>query len=45
MGVKLVPAMPAFYQKPRSINDLVDFVVGRVLEENYDSSYTLRALE
>ncbi len=32
LGVFVVPAMPAFYHKPRKIDDLVDFVVGRVLD-------------
>jgi len=32
LGVHLVPAMPAFYQQPKTMDDLVDFVVGRVLE-------------
>ncbi|WP_317972444.1 flavin prenyltransferase UbiX [Paenibacillus sp. CCS19] len=32
MGVKLVPAMPAFYFGPQSIDDLVDFLVGKVLD-------------
>lgn len=32
MGVHIVPPMPAFYQKPESVADMVDFVVGRVLE-------------
>lgn len=31
-GAHIVPAMPAFYHKPRSVDDLVDFQVGRVLE-------------
>lgn len=31
-GAHVVPAMPAFYQHPKSIEDMVDFVVGRVLE-------------
>ena len=30
-GATVVPAMPAFYQKPRSLEDLADFVAGRVL--------------
>jgi 4-hydroxy-3-polyprenylbenzoate decarboxylase len=29
-GAILVPAMPAFYTRPRTIEDLADFVVGRV---------------
>ncbi|PWW05552.1 4-hydroxy-3-polyprenylbenzoate decarboxylase [Paenibacillus cellulosilyticus] len=32
MGVKLIPAMPAFYYGPQSIDDLVDFLVGKVLD-------------
>jgi len=32
LGVFVVPAMPAFYCKPEKISDLVDFVVGRVLD-------------
>ena len=31
-GAHIIPAMPAFYQHPKSIEDLVDFQVGRVLE-------------
>jgi 4-hydroxy-3-polyprenylbenzoate decarboxylase len=31
-GAVIVPAMPAYYHKPESIDDLVDFVVGRVLD-------------
>lgn len=32
LGVFVVPAMPAFYHKPQKISDLVDFVVGKVLD-------------
>ena len=32
MGARIVPAMPAFYHEPRSMQDLVDFVVGKVLD-------------
>lgn len=32
MGAHIVPAMPAFYHRPESVADLVDFVVGRVLD-------------
>jgi 4-hydroxy-3-polyprenylbenzoate decarboxylase len=28
----IVPPMPAFYQNPESVSDMVDFVVGRVCE-------------
>jgi 4-hydroxy-3-polyprenylbenzoate decarboxylase len=31
-GATLVPAMPAFYQKPRRLEDLGDFIAGRVLQ-------------
>lgn len=30
-GAHIVPAMPAFYQKPDSFEDLADFIAGRVL--------------
>ena len=30
-GARVVPAMPAFYQKPRTFDDLGDFIAGRVL--------------
>lgn len=32
MGVRIVPAMPAFYNAPRSIDELVNFMVGKVLD-------------
>ena len=32
LGVRIVPAMPAFYQHPETLDDLVDFVVGKVLD-------------
>ncbi|MEX2460822.1 MAG: flavin prenyltransferase UbiX [Paenibacillaceae bacterium] len=32
MGVKIIPAMPAFYQQPQSLDDLVQFLVGKVLD-------------
>ena len=31
-GALIVPAMPAYYHKPKSIEALVDFIVGRVLD-------------
>ncbi len=30
-GARILPAMPAFYQKPRTIADLADFVAARIL--------------
>lgn len=32
MGAVILPAMPGFYHKPRRIEDLVDFVVGKILD-------------
>lgn len=32
LGVKIVPPIPAFYHKPKDINDIVDFVVGKILD-------------
>lgn len=31
-GVHIIPAMPAFYHNPKSIDHMVDFIVGRVLD-------------
>jgi 4-hydroxy-3-polyprenylbenzoate decarboxylase len=32
-GATVLPAMPAFYTKPATIQDMVDFVVGRVCDQ------------
>ena len=32
-GVKVVPAIPAWYHNPQTVEDLVDFVVARVLDQ------------
>jgi len=31
-GVIVVPAMPAFYHKPKDLTNMVDFIVGKILE-------------
>lgn len=31
-GVTVVPAMPAYYHKPKEISDIVNYVVGKVLD-------------
>lgn len=31
-GARIIPAMPAFYHRPKKIEDLVDFVVGKILD-------------
>ena len=33
MGAQIVPAMPAFYHEPKSMDDLTDFVVGKLLDQ------------
>ncbi|GAB6929962.1 flavin prenyltransferase UbiX [Paenibacillus sp. JCM 10914] len=32
LGVKIIPAMPAFYYGPKTIDDIVNFLVGKVLD-------------
>lgn len=32
LGVTMMPASPGFYHKPKSVDDLVDFVVARIMD-------------
>jgi len=32
-GAVVLPAMPAFYTKPQSVQDMIDFIVGRVCDQ------------
>lgn len=32
LGVAIMPASPGFYHQPKTINDLVDFVVARIMD-------------
>jgi 4-hydroxy-3-polyprenylbenzoate decarboxylase len=32
MGTRIIPAMPAFYHRPASLKEMVDFLVGKVLD-------------
>ncbi len=32
IGCHIIPAMPAFYHHPKHVSDMVDFIVGRVLD-------------
>jgi len=40
LGVTIVPAMPAFYYKPQSMEEMIDFLVGKVLD-NIDIDHDL----
>jgi 4-hydroxy-3-polyprenylbenzoate decarboxylase len=32
-GAVVLPAMPAFYTRPRNLSDMVDFIVGRICDQ------------
>lgn len=32
LGVKIAPPVPAFYQGPKNLDDIVDFVAGKILD-------------
>jgi len=32
MGVVIMPANPGFYHQPKSIDDIVDFMVARIMD-------------
>ena len=32
-GAEMIPLMPGFYQKPKSLEDIVDFCVGKAMEQ------------
>lgn len=32
-GARIIPAMPAFYHQPETVGDMVDFVVGKMLDQ------------
>jgi len=40
MGVVIMPANPGFYHQPKDINDLIDFMVARILD-HMNISHTL----
>lgn len=39
-GAVILPAMPGFYHKPKNIDDLVDFIVGKILDQ-FDLKHSL----
>ena len=43
MGVTILPPMPAFYNHPASLDDMVDHIVARILDQfDIDSGYAKR---
>lgn len=33
IGVRVMPASPGFYNKPKTVEDIIDFVVARILQQ------------
>jgi len=33
LGVRIIPPMPGFYSHPQTIDDIVNFVVGKLLDQ------------
>jgi 4-hydroxy-3-polyprenylbenzoate decarboxylase len=43
MGVAIVPPMPAFYNKPATVDDIIDHIVARVLDQfDIDAAFAKR---
>jgi flavin prenyltransferase len=43
MGVHILPPMPAFYNRPASLDDMVEHIVARVLDQfDIDTAYARR---
>jgi 4-hydroxy-3-polyprenylbenzoate decarboxylase len=43
MGVTIVPPMPAFYNRPTSVDDIVDHIVARILDQfDIDAKFARR---
>ncbi|MFN3480691.1 MAG: UbiX family flavin prenyltransferase [Thermodesulfovibrionales bacterium] len=40
LGVKIAPPIPAFYHRPEKIDDIIDFVVGKILD-NFNIEHEL----
>jgi len=32
-GARMLPAMPGFYHQPKTVSNLVDFIVGKILDQ------------
>ena len=42
-GAMILPAMPAFYQLPKTLDDLADFMAGKILARSASSTSCIRA--
>lgn len=42
LGVAIIPPVPAFYTKPQTIQDIIDFIVSRILDQLHLENHLIK---